>query len=145
MMAGAMVWSPSCIYLLKAALYRLSLLVLCISRQLSAILCSVRIFATVDVDQHSSRIRKEKPGHGRTWEAFYIGGHSFPGPLKATAGPLPLLAFFASWWATRFFVSWLAAIGLTELLFFVSWGATPIFRELAEEKGSAYVLIYPLP
>lgn len=44
----------------------------------------------------------------------------------------------------RFFVSWIAAIGLTELLFFASWNATPIFRELAEEKGSAYVLIYPL-
>lgn len=44
-----------------------------------------------------------------------------------------------------FFVSWIAAIGLTELLFFVSWTATPIFRELAEEKSSAYVLIYPLP
>lgn len=44
----------------------------------------------------------------------------------------------------RFFVSWIAAIGLTELPFFVSWGATPVFRELAEEKGSAYVLIYPL-
>lgn len=44
----------------------------------------------------------------------------------------------------RFFVSWIAAIGLTELPFFVSWNATPIFRELAEEKGSAYVLIYPL-
>lgn len=44
----------------------------------------------------------------------------------------------------RFFVSWIAAIGLTELPFFVSWTATPIFRKLAEEKGSAYVLIYPL-
>lgn len=44
-----------------------------------------------------------------------------------------------------FFVSWIAAIGLTELPFFVSWNATTIFRELAEEKGSAYVLIYPLP
>ena len=44
----------------------------------------------------------------------------------------------------RFFVSWIAAIGLTELPFFVSWNATPIFRELAEEKDSAYVLIYPL-
>ena len=67
-----------------------------------------------------------------------------PGPLKATVGPLPLLAFFASWHATRFFVSWIAAIGLTELPFFVSWTATPIFRKLAEEKGGAQVLIYPL-
>ena len=107
-------------------------------------LCSVRIFATVDIDQHSSRIRKKRPGRGRTWEAFYIGGHSFPGPLKATAGPLPLLAFFVSWHATPFFVSWIAAIGLTELPFFVSWGATPVFREIAEEKGGAQVLIYPL-
>ena len=145
MMAGVMVWSPSCIYLLKAALYRLSLLVLCISRQLSAILCSVRIFATVDVDQHSSRIRKEKPGRGRTWEAFYIGGHSFPGPLRPQRGLCLYSLFLRVGGQLVFFVSWLAAIGLTELLFFVSWGATPIFRELAEEKGSAYVLIYPLP
>jgi hypothetical protein len=36
-----------------------------------------------------------------------------------------------------FFVSWIAAIGLTELLFFASWNATPIFRELAEEKCGA--------
>lgn len=93
MMAGVMVWSPSCIYLLKAAVCRLSLLVLCASRQLSAILCSVRIFTTVDIDQRSSRIRKKKPGLGRTWEAFYIGGHSFPGPLKATGG-LCLYSFF---------------------------------------------------
>lgn len=103
MMAGVMVWSPSCIYLLKAAIYRLSLLVLCISRQLSAILCSVRIFATVDMDQHYSRICKRKPGRGRTWEAFYIGGHSFPGPLKATVGSRLYSFFFVSWHATPFF------------------------------------------
>ena len=64
-------------------------------------------------------MRKEKPGRGRTWEAFYIGGHSFPGPLKATAGPLPLLTFF------------------------VSCNATPIFRELAEEKGRTKYLSTP--
>lgn len=144
MMAGVMVWSPSCIYLFKAAVCRLSLLVLCTSRQLSAILCSVRIFATVDIDQRSSRIRKKKPGLGRTWEAFYIGGHSFPGPLKATGASASTRFFLRVGMQLRFFVSWIAAIGLTELPFFVSWGATPIFRELAEEKGSAYVLIYPL-
>lgn len=42
-----------------------------------------------------------------------------------------------------FFVSWIAAIGLTELLFFVSWNATPIFRELAEEKGRTKYLSTP--
>lgn len=96
------------------------------------------------MDQHSSRMRKKKPGRGRTWKAFYIGGHSFPGPLKATVGPLPLLTFFVSWHATTFFfVSWIAAIGLTELPFFVSWNATPIFRELAEEKGRTKYLSTP--
>lgn len=96
------------------------------------------------MDQHSSRIRKKKPGRGRTWEAFYIGGHSFPGPLKATAGPLPLLVFFCELARNSvFFVSWIAAIGLTELLFFVSCNATPIFRELAEEKGRTKYLSTP--
>lgn len=96
------------------------------------------------MDQHSSRIRKRKPGRGRTWEAFYIGGHSFPGPLKATGAAASTHFFCELACNSVFFVSWIAAIGLTELPFFVSWNATPIFRELAEEKGSAYVLIYPL-
>ena len=145
MMAGVMVWSPSCIYLLKAAVCRLSLLVLCISRQLSAILRSVRIFATVDVDQHSSRIRKKKPGRGRTWEAFYIGGIVSPDPSRPWGASASTHFFCELARNYVFFVSWVAAIGLTELPFFVSWNATTIFRELAEEKGSAYVLIYPLP
>ena len=96
------------------------------------------------MDQHSLHIRKKKPGRGRTWEAFYIGGHSFPGPLKATVGSRLYSLFLRVDTQLVFFVSWIAAIGLTELPFFVSWNATPIFRELAEEKGSAYVLIYPL-
>ena len=68
---------------------------------------------------------------------------AFPGPLKATGGLCLYSLFLRVGEQLGFFVSWIAAIGLTELLFFVSWNATPIFRELAEEKGSAYVLIYP--
>lgn len=68
--------------------------------------------------QRFSRIRKKKPGRGRTWEAFYIGEHSFPGPLKATAGRCLYSLFLRVGEQLGFFVSWIAAIGLTELPFF---------------------------
>lgn len=93
--------------------------------------------STLDIDQ-------ARVGAGTTGGPAGRMPRAFPGPLKATVGPLPLLAFLRVGTQLVFFVSWIAAIGLTELPFFVSWTATPIFRKLAEEKGSAYVLIYPL-
>ena len=62
---------------------------------------------------------------------------AFPGPLKATGASASTRFFLRVDEQLGFFVSWIAAIGLTELLFFASWNATPIFRELAEEKCGA--------
>ena len=93
--------------------------------------------STLDIDQ--ARVGRR---HHRRARRPYAA--RFPRPPQGHGGASASTHFFCELARNSvFFVSWIAAIGLTELPFFVSWNATPIFRELAEEKGRTKYLSTP--